>query len=102
MVSNDDILALLEKRKDIFPTEQMKLIKENIDVLSDETKEKIYQTASHADKVIGAVETFESEVKRLKEEDDAAIEEFRAKTKVFEKSQHEKEEQEVESMLKNL
>ncbi|MBN2096480.1 hypothetical protein JW752_03735 [Candidatus Peregrinibacteria bacterium] len=102
MVSNDDILKILERHKNVFPADQVRLIKENVGLLSDKTKQKIVNAARHAEGVIAVVEKFESEVHRLKKEDEAAIAEFKAKTKSFEKGEREREGERAETMLRNL
>ena len=103
MASNEEILKILEKRKDLFPAGQVKAIKENIDNISEETKQKIIGADRHADEVISIVDKFESEVAKLKEEDEKAVNKIKKKARDYqEEKEHRKESEDAEQMLKNL
>ena len=103
MVSNEEVLKILEKRKDLFPADQVKAIKENIDSISDEAKQKIIDADQHADEVISVIDKFEAEAAKIKEEDKRAMSEIKKKTRDYQEDRERKKEgKEAEQMLKNL
>ena len=102
MVSNEEVLKILEKRKNFFSAEDTEAIKNNIDSISDEAKQKIIDADQHADKVISILDKFEAEVAKIKEGDERAAKEIKKKIRDYEKEERIKEEAGAEQILKNL
>lgn len=102
MVSNEEVLKILKKRKDLFSEKDVEAIKNNIDSISDETKKKIIDADQHADKVISVLDKFEAEVAKIKEEDERAVKEIKNKVRDYEKEERVKEKAGAEQILKNL
>ena len=103
MVSNEKVLKILEKRKDLFSPRDVEAIKKNIESISDEAKQKIIDADQHADKVISILDKFEAEVAKIKEEDEKAVKEIKKKTRDYQEDrERRKESKKAEQMLKNL
>lgn len=103
VVSNEKVLKILEKRKDLFSAEDVEAIKNNIDNISDEAKQKIIDADQHADEVISILDKFETEVAKIKEDDEKAIKEIKKKTRDYqEEKERKKENKDAEQILKTL